>query len=336
MRLLPKIVIYALAAVAVLIVLFPLLWMASAALKTNFEIIDPNASLLPSHPQWGNLRVAWDTAPFGRFFLNTAIFSVATTAGQVATGLLAGYAFAMFEFPAKRLLFYLVLCGLMIPFTVVIVQVVQLLADVHWVNTWQGLIVPNLASALGCFLYRQFFLGAPAELGEAARIDGASEFRVFWSVYRPLAQPMTAAITIISFLENWNNFLFPLVVTNSEKLMMISQGLTIFNGQISRVSFNLLMAGSLIAWSRASPSAPSGASRKTGWSGGLLRSRLALDEQLRGMLGRWERFRTIRAPSRALLACSASAGHFSSCARPRRARPASRSSRRRLASRRTC
>jgi multiple sugar transport system permease protein/sn-glycerol 3-phosphate transport system permease protein len=247
MRLAPRIAVYVMASIAVLVVLFPLLWMICAALKTNGEIIDPNASLLPVHPQWDNLRIAWDTVPFGRFFLNTAIFSAATTFGWIATGLLAGYAFAMYEFPFKRILFYLVLCGLMIPFPVVLVPVVQLLADFHWVNTWQGLIVPNLASALGCFLFRQFFLGAPAELGEAARIDGASELRVFWTVYRPLAQPMTAAFTVIAFLQNWNNFLFPLVVTNSEKLMMISQGLTIFDGQISRVTYNLLMAGSLIA-----------------------------------------------------------------------------------------
>jgi multiple sugar transport system permease protein/sn-glycerol 3-phosphate transport system permease protein len=118
---------------------------------------------------------------------------------------------------------------------------------VHWINTYQGLIVPNLASALGCFLYRQFFLAAPLELGEAARMDGASELRIFWSVYRPLAQPMTGAFMIIAFLQNWNNFLFPLVVTNSEKLMMVSQGLTIFEGQISKVTYNLMMAGSLIA-----------------------------------------------------------------------------------------
>jgi ABC-type glycerol-3-phosphate transport system permease component len=96
-------------------------------------------------------------------------------------------------------------------------------------------------------LYRQFFLSAPLELAEAARIDGASEWRIFWRIYRPLAQPMTAAFTIIAFLQNWNNFLFPLVVTGSEKLMMVSQGLTIFEGQISKVSYNLLMAGSLIA-----------------------------------------------------------------------------------------
>ena len=107
--------------------------------------------------------------------------------------------------------------------------------------------MPNIASALGCFLFRQFFLGVPLELGESARIDGASEWRIFFTIYRPLARPMTAAFMIIAFLQNWNNFLFPLVVTNSQRLMMISQGLTIFQAQISRVSYNLLMAGSLIA-----------------------------------------------------------------------------------------
>lgn len=247
MRLAGRVVVYALATVSVLVVLFPLLWMLAAALKTNAEIIDPHASLIPAHPQWGNIADAWISAPFGRFFLNSAIFSAVTTAGQIATGMLSGYAFAMYDFPGKRVLFYLVLSGLMIPFTVVLVPVVQLLADVGWVNTYQGLIVPNLASALGCFLYRQFFLGVPLELGEAARIDGASEWRIFLRVYRPLAQPMTAAFMIIAFLQNWNNFLFPLVVTSSENLMMVSQGLTIFSGQISKVSYNLLMAGSLIA-----------------------------------------------------------------------------------------
>jgi multiple sugar transport system permease protein/sn-glycerol 3-phosphate transport system permease protein len=247
MRLPAKIAVYFLAAVSVLLVAFPLLWMISAALKTQSEIIDPNASLLPLHLQWSNISRAWNIAPFGTFFLNTAIFSVVTTTGQIATGMLAGYAFAMFDFPAKRVLFYLVMSGLMIPFTVVIVPVVQLLADVGWINTWQGLLVPNIASALGCFLFRQFFLSAPLELGEAARIDGASEWRIFWSVYRPLAQPMTAAFTVIAFLQNWNNFLFPFLVTSSERLMMISQGLTVFQGQITGVAYNLLMAGSLIA-----------------------------------------------------------------------------------------
>jgi multiple sugar transport system permease protein len=247
MRLPAKITVYFLVTVSVLIVAFPLLWMIAAALKTQSEIIDPSASLLPAHPQWSNITSAWNTAPFGTFFLNTAVFSVVTTVGQIATGMLAGYAFAMFDFPGKRVAFYLVMSGLMIPFTVVIVPVVQLLADFGWIDSWPGLLVPNIASALGCFLFRQFFLSAPLELGEAARIDGASEWRIFWTVYRPLAQPMTAAFTVIAFLQNWNNFLFPLVVTTKESLMMISQGLTEFQGQISGTAYNLLMAGSLIA-----------------------------------------------------------------------------------------
>jgi multiple sugar transport system permease protein/sn-glycerol 3-phosphate transport system permease protein len=247
MRLPARISVYVLVGVSVLLVLFPLLWMVAAALKSDSQIIDPSAPLIPLHPHWSNLVTAWNTAPFGTFFLNTAIFSVATTAGQIATGMLAGYAFAMYDFPLKRPLFYLVMSGLMIPFTVVIVPVVQLLADVGWINTYQGLIVPNLASALGCLLYRQFFLSAPLELGEAARIDGASEWRIFLGVYRPLAQPMTAAFTIIAFLQNWNNFLFPLVVTNSQRMMMVSQGLTVFQSQVKGVTYNLLMAGSLIA-----------------------------------------------------------------------------------------
>jgi ABC-type glycerol-3-phosphate transport system permease component len=247
LRLPARICVYVLVGVSVLLVLFPLLWMVAAALKTDNQIIDPSAPLIPLHPQWSNLVTAWNTAPFGTFFLNTAIFSVATTAGQIVTGMLAGYAFAMYDFPLKRLLFYVVMSGLMIPFTVVIVPVVQLLADVGWINTYQGLIVPNLASALGCLLFRQFFLSAPLDLGEAARIDGASEWRIFLRVYRPLAQPMTAAFTIIAFLQNWNNFLFPLVVTNSQKLMMVSQGLTVFQSQVKGVTYNLLMAGSLIA-----------------------------------------------------------------------------------------
>jgi ABC-type glycerol-3-phosphate transport system permease component len=247
MRTSAKIAVYALVVVAVLIVAFPLLWMVAAALKTQSEIIDPNSSLWPLHPQWGNIPTAWNTAPFGTFFINTAIFSLVTTTGQVATGMLAGYAFAMFDFPGKRALFYVVMSGLMIPFTVVIVPVVQLLANFGWIDSWTGLLVPNIASALGAFLFRQFFLSAPVELGEAARIDGGSEWRIFWSVYRPLAQPMTAAFTVIAFLQNWNNFLFPLVVTSKESLMMISQGLTEFQGQITGTAYNLLMAGSLIA-----------------------------------------------------------------------------------------
>ncbi|MEV6981804.1 carbohydrate ABC transporter permease [Sphaerisporangium sp. NPDC051017] len=238
-------VVYLLLGLAVLIVAFPLFWMAVSALKTDAEIVNPAAPLWPAEPQWSNIGQALSQAPFGRWYLNTAIFGVAATAGQLTTGLLAGYAFALLEFPGRRLLFLVALSGLMVPFSAIIVPMSQLLGDLGWLNTYQGLIVPNIASALGAFLFRQFFLGTPRELGEAARLDGASEPRVFLSVYAPLARPMIAALAIILFLQNWNNFLFPLIVVNTTDMSVLSQGLSVFQSQFT-TQYNLIMAASLV------------------------------------------------------------------------------------------
>lgn len=244
-RLLSRVLVYAMITIAVLVVVFPLVWMLGAAVKSNTQILDLRASLWPSQFHWGNIADAWNSAPFGRWFLNTVIFAGAATLGQILTGMLAGYAFAMFDFPGKRLLFYALLSGLMIPFVTVIVPVVQILGDLHWLNTYQGLIVPNIASALGAFLFRQFFLGAPLELGEAAHMDGASELRIFFNVYAPLARPIIAAFGIIAFLQNWNNFLFPLIVVNTTSMQVLSQGLSVFQTQFS-TNYNLMMAAALI------------------------------------------------------------------------------------------
>ncbi|MFC4907208.1 carbohydrate ABC transporter permease [Actinomadura gamaensis] len=240
--------VYALLAAAVLIVMFPLVWMALTAVKSNGQIINPAAPLWPTEWHWSNIPDAWGKAPFARWFVNTVVFAVAATAGQLAAGMLAGYAFAMFDFPGRRTLFVLALSGLMIPFSAIIVPVAQILGDLHWLNTYQGLIVPNIASGLATFLFRQFFLGAPHQLAEAARIDGASELRIFWQVYAPLARPATAALGIILFLQNWNNFLFPLIAVNTTKMQVISQGLAVFQAQMTtQTQYNLIMSASLIA-----------------------------------------------------------------------------------------
>jgi ABC-type glycerol-3-phosphate transport system permease component len=239
-------VVYLLLGLAVLIVVFPLVWMLSSALKSNGQIVDPSAPLWPTHPEWSNLTKALREGPFARWFLNTVIFAVGATVGQLVSGLLAGYAFAMFDFPGKRVLFLIALSGLMVPFSAIIVPVSQILGDLHWLNSYQGLIVPNIASALGAFLFRQFFLGVPLELGEAARIDGASEWRIFLRVYAPLARPAIAALGIILFLQNWNNFLFPLIAVNTTKMEVISQGLSVFSSQFSQ-EYNLIMSASLVA-----------------------------------------------------------------------------------------
>ena len=238
--------VYALLAIAILVVVFPLVWMLGTAVKPDGQILDLRASLWPSHFEWGNIARAWDAAPFGRWFLNSVIFGVGATLGQIVTSLLAGYAFAMYDFPGKQVLFYVLLCGLMVPFTTIIVPVVQILADLHWLNTYQGLIVPNIQSALGAFLFRQFFLGLPYQLGEAARIDGASELEVFLRVYAPLARPVVAAFGMIAFLQNWNNFLYPLIVVNTTSMDLLSQGLSVFQTQFN-VNYNLIMSADLIA-----------------------------------------------------------------------------------------
>lgn len=244
-RLWSRALVYGSLAVAVLVVVFPLVWMLGTAVKPNYQILDLRASLWPSRFEWGNIVKAWNSAPFGRWFINTVIFSVGATLGQIGSSLLAGYAFAMYDFPGKRFLFYVLISGLMVPFTTVIVPVVQILADLHWLNTYQGLIVPNIASALGAFLLRQFYLGLPIDLGEAARMDGASEWKVFSRVYAPLASPILAAFTIISFLQNWNNFLFPLIVVNSTSMDVVSQGLSVFQNQFS-TNYDLVMSAALI------------------------------------------------------------------------------------------
>jgi len=244
-RLLSRALVYSLLAVAVLVVVFPLVYMLGTALKPNYQIVDLRASLWPSQFEWSNIVRAWNSAPFGRWFINTVVFSVGATLGQIGSSLLAGYAFAMYDFPGKRLLFYVMISGLMVPFTIVIVPVVQILADLHWLNTYQGLIVPNIASGLGAFLVRQFYLSMPYELGDAARIDGASEWKVFRSVYAPLATPIIAGFAIISFLYNWNNFLFPLIVINSTSMEVVSEGLSVFQAQFA-TDYDLLMSAALI------------------------------------------------------------------------------------------
>lgn len=241
-----KVAAYAGIGLITIVVGFPLLWMVLTALKSNGQIVNLAAPLWPTSLHFSNILTAWDMAPFARFFLNSGIFAGAATIGQVLTGLMAGYALAKIPLRGKTIALGVVLAGLMVPFTTVMVPVVSILASLHWLNTYQGLIVPNIASALGAFLFRQFYLGTPNELGEAARLDGASEWRVFWRVYRPLAGPLIGAFTIISFLYNWNNFLYPLLVTSRTSMLVVPVGLSVFQTEFT-VRYNLVMAASLIA-----------------------------------------------------------------------------------------
>ena len=237
---------YPLLVITGFVMALPLLWMILTALKSNGQVLNLAAPVIPKPFEWSNIVQAWDSAPFGRFYLNSIIFTVAATAGQVATSAMSGYAFARFRFPGRDIFFYLTLTGLMIPFVTVMVPVVQLVNDFHWLNTYQGLIVPNIQSAFGMFLFRQYFLSLPEDVEDAATVDGASLIRRFGAIALPMARPIISAFALLSFLVNWNNFLYPLLVTKTQNMMVVPLGLSIFQSQYTTY-YNLLMAAALIA-----------------------------------------------------------------------------------------
>ena len=237
---------YPLLVVAGFVMALPLLWMILTAFKSDGQVLNMAAPILPHPWEWTNVVQAWDSAPFARFYLNSIIFTVGATLGQVLTSAMSGYAFARFRFPGRNLFFYLTLTGLMIPFVTVMVPVVEIVNSFHWLNTYQGLIVPNLQSAFGMFLFRQYFLSLPSDVEDAATVDGASLLRRFATVAMPMARPIVSAFGLLSFLVNWNNFLYPLSVTKTTNMMVVPLGLSVFQSQYTTY-YNLLMAAALIA-----------------------------------------------------------------------------------------
>jgi multiple sugar transport system permease protein len=184
--------------------------------------------------------------PFAQQFLNTAVMTAARTLGQLVFCSMAAYAFARLRFPGRSLLFGLFLSVLMVPPQLFIIPQYQIIARLSWLNSLQALIIPGLFSAFGTFLLRQFFLGLPAELDEAARLDGANPLRIWWSVMLPLARPGLVALGILTTLWSWNDFFWPLVVNNDPQKMTLSAGLASLQGQFM-TDYPVLMAGSLLA-----------------------------------------------------------------------------------------
>ena len=234
-----------LAAGSVVMVL-PFLWMISTSLKAPDEIFTYPPVWLPRPPVWENYRQTVSVMPFGRFYLNSLIVATSVTALQLLTSSLAAFAFARLRFRGREVIFLLYLATLMIPFQVTMIPNFILMRFLGWFDSYQALILPPAFSAFSTFLMRQFFLGIPRELDDAARLDGASSFRIWWQIILPLSSPVFAALMIFTFLNSWNDFLWPLVITNSLEMRTLPVGLTAFQGQY-KVDWHLLMAGSVIA-----------------------------------------------------------------------------------------
>ena len=229
------------------IMVLPFLWMVSTSLKTQSDVLKQfPPRLIPSTFMISNYSTALTSMPFERFYFNSLVVSSAVTIVQLFTSSLAAFAFARLQFRGRNVLFFLYLIGLMIPFPVLLVPNFLMIRQLGWYDSYLALIVPPAFSAFSIFLLRQYYRGLPMEYDEAARIDGASSLRIWWNIILPNSKPALAALGIFTFLGTWNDFLWPLVVTNSVEMRTIPVGLNSFQGQFS-VRWELLMDASVVA-----------------------------------------------------------------------------------------
>lgn len=228
-----------------LTMLFPLVWMVSTSLKTSGTEFQLPPQLIPHPIAWDNYARVLKAIPFGRFLLNSLIVTGSVTLGQVITSSLAAFAFARLQFPFRDKIFFAYLATLMIPGIVTIIPVFIILHHLGWIDTYQALIIPGLFSAYGTFLLRQFFLGVPQALEDAACIDGCGPLRVYWNVILPLSKPALFTLTTLTFMGSWRDFMWPLIITNSTEMRTLTVGLSLFRG-VYATEWTLLMAGSVM------------------------------------------------------------------------------------------
>jgi multiple sugar transport system permease protein len=228
-----------------LVMLTPLLWMVMTSIQTPNEARQ-FPPVLPSSIHWENYTNALHAAPFGRFFLNTALVTGASVLGNLVFCSLAGYAFARFRFFASNLVFIVILATLMIPFQVVMIPTFLIMKELGLIDSLGALILPNLVTPFGIFLMRQFFRTLPIDLEEAARIDGSSRLGVLFRIVLPLSGPALATLAVITFLNSWNDFLWPLVAIQTDAHMTLQLGLSTFQGAHA-TDWTLLMAGNVMA-----------------------------------------------------------------------------------------
>jgi multiple sugar transport system permease protein len=227
--------------------LLPVIIIVVTAFKPASEINAFPPSLLPDQWTLDNFTRIFSDLPFGRLFLNSVIFAGGVTAFALVFDSLAAYALARLDFRGNRVLLIIIVASLMIPFQATLIPIYQLVADLGWVNTFAGLIAPRAADAFGIFFLRQFFVSLPRDLDNAARIDGASEWRIFRSVVIPNAIPALLTLGIFTFVNNWNDLLWPLVFTNDSEMGTVTSGLTLLTGPSGIIPYGVMMAGSLVA-----------------------------------------------------------------------------------------
>lgn len=227
---------------------FPFVWMIVSSLKTPAEMISVPITWVPAEPQWQNYTDIWQVTPLGRMYVNSIIVTVLITIGVLFTSSMGGFALSKYKFRGREWLFIAILSTMMIPFFVLLIPLFFIIREFGWTNSYLGLILPHIGNAFGIFLMRQFTSGIPDEMLQAARIDGASEWRIYWSLIIPLQKNALAALGIFVFVYNWDSFLWPLVVVNETTMSTLPLGLNMLrNAYNAQQNMNLLMTGSTVA-----------------------------------------------------------------------------------------
>ena len=245
-RILSNTIFYVIAIGLAVVFAGPFVWMLSSSLKPSSEIFANPPVLLSPNATLNNYVEVFRQAPFARYMFNSFFVAITVTLIALLLHAMAGYALARLDFPGKRIVFIGILSTLMVPFYTILIPLALIVKELGWINSYLALIVPAIPHAFGVFWLRQFFLGLPTELEEAARIDGASRVGVFFRIALPLARPVLAALGVFFFLANWDAFLWPLVAANAEDMRMVQVGIQSFTGELGN-AWELIMAASVIA-----------------------------------------------------------------------------------------
>lgn len=228
------------------VIFFPIFNMILASFKPADELFRFPPRLWPQRPSLDAYITAWNSAPLGRFLLNSLLQSSIITAGQLLTSALAGYAFACMRFPGRQWLFGITVATLLIPGEVIVIPNYFTVARLGWLNSMAALTVPFLANGFGIFLMRQFFRTVPQEFFDAARIDGAGHGRFFWYIALPMARPALGALAIFAFLQAWNQYFWPLLVTTSTRMRTAQIGIAIFQNDIEGSEWQVIAAATTL------------------------------------------------------------------------------------------
>jgi multiple sugar transport system permease protein len=233
--------------VAAILVVAPIVWALSTSLRTPADSFNEPPQWLPTHPQFSNYHAVFQQVPLGTFILNSTLITGAIVIGQLITSTMSGYAFAMVRIRGGKALFMIILATMMVPLQTTIIPVFLLIKYMGLTDTRTALVLPAVGSAFGTFLMRQYFLQMPKELGEAARVDGASRFQVFSRIYAPMALAPMATLAVLTFSAFWNEFFRPLIFLQSQSKFTLPMGLVSLQGTLGTGSISVVLAGVVIA-----------------------------------------------------------------------------------------